>query len=245
MNTKTLPRVARQVQKAPRSSTRGEMVCKHCHKTFVRERSFLEHKCTQMRRLEELNTPIGQAAWMYYQTWFVKMKKIPPRGDTFITSKFFRTFNNFATFVRKVNLPTPDKFIWLMVEKKFPPTMWMLDETYVLYLDFLEHKTPPMEQVRISINTLFAHADQYSVDVEDVFKVLHPSEIITMLRGRRLSPWLLLNSKKFKTLFIEKFSTEQQQILETLIQLESWSNRLTADLELTENIKRCVRELNL
>jgi hypothetical protein len=198
-----------------------------------------------MKRAEEFNTPIGQAAWLYYQTWFRTMKKMPPRADAFLSSKFYRTFNNFAMFVRKIDMPKPDKFIWLMVEKDFPPSMWMLDASYALYMDYLEHQVSPMEQVRMSIDTLFAHADRHNVDVEEVFDVLHPSDLISLLRHRRLSPWLLLNSKKFKLFFVNKANAEQQMILETLIRFESWAERLSKNPELTENIKRCVRELNL
>lgn len=220
-------------------------MCKHCHKTFVREISYLEHKCTQMKRIEEFSTPIGQAAWIYYQTWFKCMKKTPPRADTFLTSKFYRTFNNFALFARKVDLPTPDKFIRLMVEKEFPPTMWLLDAPYAMYMDYLEHTVSPMDQLQLSIDTLFHHADRNEVDVCDVFDVLHPSDLIHFVRVRRLSPWLLLNSKKFKQFFINTMNAEQQQILETLIRFESWSARLSKSPELVENIKRCVAELNL
>lgn len=198
-----------------------------------------------MKRQEEFNTPTGQAAWMYYQTWFRTMKKMPPRADAFLSSKYYRTFNNFAVFIRKVDIPKPDKFIWLMVEKGFQPSMWTLDASYALYMDYLEHTVPPMEQVRLSIDTLFAHAERHEVDVENVFDVLHPSDLISMLRNRRLSPWLLLNSKKFKMFFVNKANAEQQMILETLIRFESWADRLTKNPELTENIKRCVRELNL
>jgi hypothetical protein len=198
-----------------------------------------------MKRTREFNTPQGQAAWLYYQTWFKTMKKMPPRADAFLTSSFYRTFNNFAEFARKVQLPTPDKFIWLMVEKDLPPNMWMRDEPYAMYMDYLEHRVPPMDQVRLSIDTLFSYADRFEVDVGDIFEHLHPSDLIQLVRTRRVSPWLLLCSKKFKMFFVDKASQEQQMILETLIRFDSWAERLSKDPVLTENIKRCVRELNL
>ena len=220
-------------------------VCKHCHKYFVREHSYLEHKCTQMKRIEELSTPLGQSALSYYQTWFKTMKKIPPTAEVFLTSTYYRTFNNFAAFVRKVNLPNPNSFIGLMVLKNFQPTMWMLDATYAIYMDYLEYSTPPMERVQVSITTLLRYSERHDIDIEDKFDKLHPSELIAMIRERRVSPWLLLNSKKFKHFFIDTASKEQQMIIESLIRLESWSKRLANNPDINQKIKYYVQELNL
>ena len=220
-------------------------VCKYCHKHFVREYAYLEHKCTQMKRIEELATPLGQTALTYYQYWFKVMKKIPPVPEVFLTSAYYRTFNNFALFVRKVNLPNPNNFISLMVLKNFQPTMWTLDATYALYMDYLEHHTTPMEQVRLSIATLLTYSESHDIDIEDIFDKLHPSELIAMIRERRVSPWLLLNSKKFKHFFINVASKEQQMIIESLIRLESWAKRLTDNPDLTQKIKHYVQEINI
>lgn len=222
-----------------------EFVCKHCGKGYIREKAYLEHMCKQMKRQEEIQTPAGQAAWTYYQCWFRTMKKMPPQIASFMESKYYRTFINFSQFVNKVQLPMPEKFIWLMVTKEYPPSMWMLDDVYVLYLEFLDYKTTPMEQVNTSINTLFKLADSSNIDVADVFSNMHPSDLIQMLRTRQLSPWLLLMSRKFKEYYVNKTNTEQQQILETLIPPEAWATRFEKHAATLPQIKRCVSELGI
>lgn len=222
-----------------------EFICKYCHKVFVREHHYLAHKCTQMKRIEELQTPQGQAAWLYYQTWFRTMKKMPPKSDAFLASKYFRTFVNIAEWFKRIDMPRPEKFIWLMVEKDFPPLMWMMDEAYALYIDFLEHSTTPMEQVQLTIDTLFRIAEKNNVDVSEVFDIIHPNDLIQLIRSRKVSPWLLLMSKKFKQYFINKVSTEQRIILETLIRPESWGARFEKQVDTVNAVKQCVKELNL
>jgi hypothetical protein len=198
-----------------------------------------------MKRQEELHSSQGQAAWLLYQAWFKAMKKMPPRIDAFPVSKYFRTFMNIAAFVQHVNLPKPEKFVWLMVQKDFPPTMWLLDEAYALYIEYLEYNTPPIEQVQISIDTLFSVADKHNVDVDQVFTKIHPNDLIQMIRARRLSPWLLLMSKKFKEYFVKTVSQEQRIILETLIRPDTWADRFEKHGETVTKIKQCVQELNL
>jgi hypothetical protein len=173
------------------------------------------------------------------------MKKMPPRADAFLTSRYFRTFINVATFFKRVNLPKPEKFIWLMVEKNFPPTMWMLDDAYALYMEFLEYRTAPLEQVQISIDTLFKIADAEGVDVSDVFTKIHPNDLIQLIRARRVSPWLLLLSKKFRQYYVDKVSPEQRIILETLIRPDSWAERFEKHSATVTDIKQCIQELNL
>jgi hypothetical protein len=173
------------------------------------------------------------------------MKKMPPQADTFLTSKYFRTFINIATFFQRVSLPKPEKFIWLMVQKDFPPTMWMLDEVYALFIEFLEYHTTPMEQVQLSIDTLFDEAEKRDVDVSEVFSKIHATELIQLVRCRRVSPWLLLHSKRFKQYFVERMTSEQRMILESLIMPERWAERFEKNSKVVDTIKQCIRELNL
>lgn len=219
--------------------------CKHCGMHFVYEDRYLVHKCKQMKRLEELQTLLGQTAWQFYQTWLRKQKRMPPQPNVFLTSKYYRTFMNFAEFAKKTDLPTPDKFIWLMVEKTWPPTLWTNDEVYTTYLEFLDYKTTPLEQVKLSIETLLAYANKHDIDVAEAFDKMLPTEVIHYVRTRRLSPWLLLFCKSFKTMFKDRVSPEQKIILETLIRPEHWAKQFEEHGKSIEKIKHYVQELNL
>lgn len=228
-----------------RETMQARFVCKYCHHTFVREDRYLQHECKQMKREAEFKSPTGQAAWHYYQTWMRNLKRLPPPGPSFMTSKYFRTFINFTKFVKDVDLPRPDKFIWYMVEKKFTPTMWMSDEVYAMYLEFLDRKTPAMEQVKLSIDTLLSAADKRGVDVSDVFTVIEPYEIMHWLRVRKLSPWLLLLSKKFRSFFVNDTTDEQKIILESLVRPSYWADKFENNPEDIANIKKCISALDI
>lgn len=234
-----------RMQQRRLSTSEARFVCRACHKVFVLENRYLQHECKQMKREAELQTPVGQAAWNYYQLWMRGMKRMPPSAATFLTSKYFRTFINFTTFVKSVDLPKPDKFIWLMQQKGFSPTMWCTDDAYSMYLEFLDRKTTPLEQAKLSVETLLNQADKREIDVSDVFSHLKPHDIIQYLRSRRLSPWLLLFSKKFKKMFAEDTSTEQRIILENLIRPEYWGNKMADNTEAVAAIKMLVEELDV
>ena len=220
-------------------------VCKFCHKTLVTETAYLRHKCKEMKRFEEFQSPRGQAALGYYQRWMRVMKRNPPGASAFLESKYFRTFLNFADFVAKVKLPLPEKFIWLMNEKKYPPTMWILDDAYTQYLEFLDRKADPMDQVALSIKTLLTISNAADCDIQNTFDILTPGELIHLVRIRQLSPWLLLHSIKFKLFFRDKMSDEQRIILESLINPEYWMDQFETKEADVAKIKAYVKEMNM
>lgn len=219
--------------------------CKHCHKNILNEAAYLRHKCKEMKRFEEFQSPRGQAALGYYQRWMRVMKRNPPGASAFLDSKYFRTFLNFTDFVAKVKLPLPDKFIWLMNEKKYPPTMWIIDDAYTQYMEFLDRRADPMDQVSLSIKTLLTIANAADCDIADVFDVIMPGELIHLVRTRQLSPWLLLHSIKFKMFFRDKMSDEQRIILGTLINPEYWVEQFEEKEADVEKIKVYVQEMNI
>lgn len=219
--------------------------CKFCHKIFVNEDNFLNHECKQMKRDKELKTIDGQTALIYYQQWMKQMKKLPPPAASFLSSRYFRTFMDFVKFAKSVRLPNPEKFIWFAVQKKFTPIMWSSNDVYTLYLEFLDHKTPPMEQANTSITTLLNYADRHNIDVSNVFDHIEPYEIISFLQTRQLSPWLLLLSKKFKQFLINRTTSEQQMIIESVIRPEYWGAKFAEHKQDIVDIKKCIEALDI
>lgn len=228
-----------------RATVEARFTCKYCHKVFVQEAKFLAHQCKQMKREEELKTPNGQAAWHYYSLWLRQMKRMPPPAQSFLASKFFRTFNNFVEFSKKVSLPKPEKFIWLMVQKDYPPTMWMSDEVYVMYLEFIDRRLSPIEQAKISVETLFKVADKHEIEINDVFTVLKGHDLLHMLRTRQLSPWLLLNSRAFKKLYVNDLTTEQRILMDQLIRPEYWGDKFEEHMESVVKIRQLTAEMGI
>ena len=152
---------------------------------------------------------------------------------------------NFTKFVKDVDLPMPDKFIWFVTQKQFTPTMWMSDDVYTLYLEFLDRKVPPLEQAKMSMNTLLNYADRRDFDVAEFFDRVEPYEVMHMVRVRKLSPWILLTSKKFKQFYIERTNDEQRMILESLIRPSYWAEKFKENPEALAQIRQIVDALGI
>jgi hypothetical protein len=219
--------------------------CNFCGKQFVHEERFMAHKCEQMKRAEEFRTPIGQAGWIFYQKWMKAHRRQVPRSDAFLHSKFYKPFIRFARFVKQVNMPDVDLFIWLMKEKDMSPVMWVNDQVYAIYLEFLDRKADPYKRADTTINMLLDIAEAAECDVSEVFDVINGPEFIQMLRERRLSPWILLRSRKFKQFLTQKVSTEEMTIIQAIIRPPYWKEKFDQKKDVVVDMDRFVKELNL
>lgn len=219
--------------------------CHFCGQRFVNEDRFLKHKCKQMIKHEHFQSAEGQSAWTYYQNWMKAYHRFVPNSKSFLHSKYFNSFYRFALFVKKVQIPDTSAFIKLMKERDISPTIWTNDQVYTLYLEYMDSRVPSIKHAEITINTLFDLADELSVDVENVFQTINPNKLILLLRQRKLSPWILLNSSKFRDFFVQKTSSEEKIIIESIIRPQYWKKRFEMQPNEITTMKKYVAELHL
>lgn len=219
--------------------------CKFCHTKFVREHRYLNHRCKEMERDEKFRTPEGQAAWSYYQKWMKAYRRMAPSPQSFLSSRYFQCFMRFTEHTRKVNLPDVDCFIRLMKEKDISPTIWVNDQVYGMYLEYLDRKSPPSQQARITIDTLFDLSEKYNCEVGEVFENLSANEVLDLLRKRQFSPWLLTFSKKFKNFILNETTTEQRIIMEQIIRPGYWQYKFQKYPKEVEAMRQYVKELGI
>lgn len=218
--------------------------CNHCGHLFVFEDRLLRHRCKQMIRKEEMETPIGQAAWFHYQTWMRAQHHLIPHIKSFLHSKYYQSFIRFAKFAKQVRIPDPDLYIQQMVNLDMQPLLWTNDQVYATFIEYMDKKVPANKNAQITINTLFDFAAALNCEIYEVFNHIDPNECIQLIRQRKLSPWLLLKSSKFFT-FLGKLSQDQKIVMETIIRPKYWSEKLNSNPEIVEQMKKFVKELGI
>jgi hypothetical protein len=218
--------------------------CSFCGASFVHETRYLKHKCEKMQRHEDIKSTIGQSAYMLYQIWFTTKKKTAPSIESFINSRYYKPFVRFAEFVKRVRLPEPELYIKLMNENGVSPSMWTMNEMYGQFLEFLDRKLSPKKQAGITIRTMEKVADAAECEIYQIFDVLTGSDIIQLIRERKLSPWVLLRSRKFMVK-VELMSKEEQQIIESLIRVDYWKQKFQNRQPEKAYMDKLVKELDL
>jgi len=206
----------------------------------------MKHQCKQMKRDKDFKSLEGQAGFLFYKAWMVEKHKarvILP--EAYKSSKYYNQFRKFVDFVKSVDMPDTNLFIKLMVSKKIEPTFWTNHEVYGNYLSYITRKLPTEQWITITFNTLFDIADIAEVNIRQVFDILNPSDVIRLLERRKLSPWILLNSKKFAKFFKTRTTGEEKVILEKLINPDYWKPRFTSNPDDLKLAKKSVSALEL
>lgn len=223
----------------------GYFECKYCNKKFVREANFKKHECRTMKRLKELRTPTGMAAYDYYKLWKSQRAFSVNNELEFVESRYYTAFINFAQFCRKVALPGIDKFIEYMIKKDIQPKDWSQHIVYQHYMEVFDELHDPEQQVDISKNTVQELARIFECDTSSIFLHMEPSALIRIIQAKKFSPWFLLSSSKFKWFVNNEMTREQQIILQKYIDPVQWRRKLEHKPALHEKITKHVRTLGL
>lgn len=206
------------------------------------EYRYVMHQCREKIRYELLKTVLGQAALKHYETWHKLCGRVPPHSSTFLVSIYFKSFVDFAEFVRKVKLPNPEHYIRTMIEKKLQPSSWVKDEVYVMFIELMDNATDPIEHIKITLKTILTICEKADITQEEFFNLITPPELAQMIRQRQISPWLLLNSQLFKKYLI-KCNESEQQALEVVIRPDFWCKKFTENPDGVKKVKKYIKEL--
>ncbi len=218
--------------------------CLYCSKNFVRETTFMNHKCPQMARAEDIKTIQGQTAYAMYCQWMVASKRKPPSIETFSTSRYFNSFLNFVDKCKKLNLPDATKYIAVMVQKNISPMLWCRDECYTFYLEWLDRTSDPVDLATTSINTLYQISEVAEIAIANVYTVMNYREVMQLIRQRRLTPWLLLCSKAFKEFLTNLDGSEREELM-NLIGYSYWAEKFEANPTTVDHMKQFNAALGL
>jgi len=220
--------------------------CDYCLARFKSEKRFMKHHCKEMDKESTFKSLEGQAAHLFYKAWMKhKHHTTTTYADSFKQSQYFNQFVKFVEFAQKVHLPDPNSFIELMVKHKIDPKFWTHPDAYGKYLEWVTRILPAKKLIEITVNTLYDITDEQEINVRDVFTIVAPNDVIQLLQQRRISPWILLNSKKFAAFFRDNTNSEERVIMESIINPEYWTKRFEAHPDDLKYAKDCVAALEL
>lgn len=205
----------------------------------------MKHFCEPKRRAQELMSPLGQAAFGYYRDWMRMKKYSQPGAAAFMESKFYRAFINFAQMVIDANISRPDKYMELMVVGEVMPLLWCRDTAYAIYLEWTDKHADPIEQVGEAINYLMDISERENVELKDVFAHLGIQQVLSLVRQRRLTPWLLFCSNSFKTHILSKLDQSQVSAFGSVINAGYWTKKFETESGTLAKVKSIVAEFGL
>jgi len=219
--------------------------CPYCDKRYKNEKFFDAHTCKEMIRSEQASTIEGQRAFAYFQEWNKLRGRRILSLDQFIAAPTYNSFFVFDSFSRKVDLPNIKLYMKIMVEKDLQPSIWVNDIAYSYYIDYMDKRVGSNQQASITVDSIFDWCEVNDINSSDFFDYIPPNNLIKMILKRRLSPWILFNSKKFEIYYKNKLSSEQRKILDNIHSPSAWKNKFSKRQQEVTNMEKVVNEMQL
>lgn len=234
------------------SKTPNGFQCDHCGKLYKQETYFLKHRCDKMERAEILRSTTGLIAYDYYRKWLSTKRKANVNIDTFGNSKFFKQFVKFAKWVKRTKLHDVEGYLRFMNMKDFPPHMWVSHEVYQQYLEFIDKKWGAEDHAKNTLNFLIKFGGRIADDLDDkpenlarfALEEMTIQEISAFIPNRKLSPWILLNSKVFRRKYMNA-SPDSKAAIGRSMDIEYWKIKMANNKEDTEFIREVVERFDL
>jgi hypothetical protein len=221
--------------------------CKHCGKSFVSERRFMDHRCKQMVRAQRMETVVGQRAFTLYNDWMAANRKMRQSQEAFLSSRYFTSFIKFSEFVQKSKMRRLERFINWTAERNYPPTMWLHSDTLAEWNAIVSTRVPPMAAVTETIDFLFDEADERDVDISEVLQSMTPHEVVMFIKQNLISPWFIFHSSKFMSFIKTKVTGELSIIFNACVDTVRWQRIIQqqGDPDTIQRIKKYIAAMGL
>jgi len=204
----------------------------------------MAHECKQMLRSHEIQTVTGQQAYILYKHWLEKSRRKPPPIETFASSTYYSSFIKFAIYCKETGIADSELYVDLMVKEQISPALWMRSEAYNVYLEHVDKRADPYQQAEQTIKTLEILADRLDVPVTEVISKLHYGEMLELIQQRKLSPWILFCSGKFKA-WVAKLDPHEHELLMKNIGIAYWSMLLEKKTEIVKDMKAITQGIGI
>lgn len=218
--------------------------CEFCYKRLQSKRALDKHFCEAQKRRRLLGSKMGRTAFYYYSSWRKKKGFSVVDEETFLNSKFFKSFINFLDFSNEKGIPDRDGYIDLMVERDIAPMHWCNNYYYEYYMEVFDDVYDPIRQYEMTLDFLGKVREATGCDFNEILFQIHPIDLMKLIAKRKVSPWFLLFTKTFKD-YCREMDKEQKILMSTIIPIMTWQERISRKKEEVEKIKEMIEKLKV
>lgn len=148
--------------------------------------------------------------------------------DSFLRSANFPHFVKLIRFARETHVPDLPLYLKIMVASERRPNTWTSDHSYRIFLETMNSKAASIQMIDISAKTIQTLAGKNEMTSPVYVFLMDVNEMLQLVRQRRLSPWVILNSDLFKRK-IQAATPEEKEVIARLIDPDYWVVAMKSD----------------
>lgn len=225
--------------------------CQFCGKTFARKSWFLRHSCAKKRKFEETNDVIVQQAFRVWSYWMQAQNMIKrgkqPDFDKFLKSPLKKSFIDLTLFAREKGVHSTYSYIDWIIETRVPERDWCKEETVEAFKEHTKTNEDPEDQALWMFNEIekWILDDPDNRTPQDYYDKLSPGVILTMVRQRRIKPWVLFAYDPIASKWLNqnKYDAEVYYRIDDIVNCTYWADKLENEPDSVELVRTIMDQL--
>lgn len=223
--------------------------CEFCERSFVREKSLINHLCEQKRRWfmkDEPHARIGFHSWLrWYELSSTNAQRKRKRTyEEFMKSRYFIAFVKFGQHVVDTGLINPDQFIDFVIKNSIRLDDWCKSAVYEYYIKQYVRKENVTEAMERVILLMEDWSIKTGEEWYDFFRKVEPAEALTLIRTGKISPWVLLNVDSSNNL-LDRMTDEQLLLVDKYIGVSWWKRHFSRHKADTAFVQKTLKEYGI
>lgn len=223
------------------TSKKDGFLCSHCEKTFVRERSFLNHMCEKKRRWILKDEKHVKLAFYAFQEFYRIGFNIKKDYKDFIQSQYYSGFVKFGKHLCNICVIEPEEFVSFVLKTGLRIDVWCKDWVYEEFVRYQTSRESFEKAVERNILLMKQWSTQNNFHWTDFFKEISTTLAVSYIKSGRISPWVLYNSTSGLDL-LNRMSDEELGLVAEYINPSNWQKKFDKYSDEVEFIKKVCDE---
>lgn len=219
--------------------------CAFCDRPFTRKVWYDRHTCDKKKRFMRSNSIGVQKAYRLFIHW-QRRTGLLRRGkeksmEEFCKSPFYNTFIKLVEFASGQYVVSAFLYVDWLAEKRVPDFKWTDREQAELFMTDYRKYQIPEEQAKATGDNIKAWCRDKGLSVTEFFDVVSPSQVMTMIREGRLSPWVLFSYEPAVRM-VEKLDDETFFMLDEFLNAQHWVEEVERNPDDSDKVVACMSE---
>lgn len=222
--------------------------CSFCNKSFVHERTLLEHACEPKRRHQIRQTPRVQQAFAIYaqvsQQLMPSRRNLMPTYQEFSHSHMWPQLVRFVTWCEEQLVQEPEQYVKWCMQQNVKLDVWCDVIKYTEFLKVLLMTEHSEQALCRSLKLLQEWHINTQKPFTEFFTHVNTNQCVTWITQGRISPWLLYNCVSAEKLFV-RCTPEQLMQIAQHAPITKWKVKFLRHTSEVELIKLTLAEAGL
>ena len=222
-------------------------ICNFCGKSFVYEKSFVNHQCTKKKRWLDKDEKYVCMGYNYWLQWLkiTKSNRLHNnrKYEDFIQMQLYSPFVKLGRHVLETRMINEHMFLPYVVKERIKIDDWCKDGVYEKYVRAIIKKEPVTTVLERHALLMDYWGRENNENWQDFFKNIHPGLVVKWIRTGRISPWILLLSPTAEEMLLHRFSDEQLTIVNKCIDIPRWKIRISRNNDDRKLVEEAIKEV--